>query len=223
MPRKPFYHAGMTELQESADGRPIAELLETVIRHDAFTDDEKAFIEGAGFFFIATSFDDRPDCSFKGGDPGFVKVTGPGTLEFPDYDGNLMFRTLGNVSKNPNVALLFIAFGSAPKRLRVLGRARICRESERLSAFAGAKAVIEVECGDLFPNCPRYIPDLGVGVASVYNPRSGTVSPIPEWKTFPQVTPLLPEGDVHRERILVERKMEDASSRRTNVAEPSAE
>jgi predicted pyridoxine 5'-phosphate oxidase superfamily flavin-nucleotide-binding protein len=201
MQTRPFYHAGMIALQESAAGRPI----ETHIRHDTFTEDDKALIGAAGFFFIATSFGDMPDCSFKGGDPGFVKVTGPRTLEFPDYDGNLMFRTLGNITKNPNVALLFIDFGPSPKRLRLHGTAVIHRAPERLSTHEGAKAVIEVECLDLFPNCPRYIPDLAADAASIYNPRPGTTSPVPEWKALPQVTPLLPESDTHPARILADR------------------
>ncbi len=211
MPTRPFYHDGMIALQERAAGRPIAEMLENVIRHETFTDEDKALVEAAGFFFIATCFEDVPDCSFKGGDPGFVKVTGLKTLEFPDYDGNLMFRTLGNVSKNPRVAMLFISFGQASKRLRLNGTATIHRASERLSAHEGAKAVIEVECVDLFPNCPRYIPDLVAGVGSDYNPRPGTAPPVPEWKAIPQVTPLLPEDDVHRARILADRTATDDS------------
>jgi len=212
MPTRPFYHAGMVALQEQAAGRPIAEMLEAHIRHETFTEDDKAFIEAAGFFFIATSFDDIPDCSFKGGDPGFVRVTGPRTLEFPDYDGNLMYRTLGNVSKNPHVALLFIAFGPAPKRLRLNGTATIRRDPDRLTLHEGAKAVVEVECMDLFPNCPRYIPDLGAGVDSIYNPRAGTTPPVPEWKTFPQVTPLLPDADAHRAHILDAHESRDPTS-----------
>lgn len=203
--RKPFYHAGMVELQERAGGRRFAEFMETEVRHDVFTDDDKSLIESVEFFFIATSYDEVPDCSFKGGDSGFVKITGPKTLEFPDYDGNLMYRTLGNISKNPHVALLFLAFGPEPKRLRVHGRADISREPERLSLHYGAKAIVEVECIDLFPNCPRYIPDLAAGAASLDPPRPGRLSPIPDWKKLPPVTPLLPEDDEHRARIMMER------------------
>lgn len=194
MTERPFYHDGMMELQEQAGGRRVAEFLETNVRHHAFTEEDKAFVEGLGFFLIATSFNDLPDCSFKGGNPGFVKVTGPNTLEFPDYDGNLMFRTLGNITKNPNVALLFIALGASPKRLRINGQATIVRAPERLLKHTGAKAVIEVLCLDLFPNCPRYIPDPGAGTHSIYNPCEGVTAPVPDWKTFPEIAPLLPDG-----------------------------
>lgn len=196
MVERAFYHEGMVALQEKAGGRRVAAFLEMNVRRGAFTGEDKAFIEVAGFFFIATSFNDVADCSFKGGNPGFVRVTGPNVLEFPDYDGNLMFRTLGNISKNPNVALLFIAFGANPKRLRINGQATIFREPERLSKHAGAQAVIEVFCQDVFPNCPRYIPDLATGTQSKYNPRAGAAAPVPEWKTLPEIVPLLPEGNV---------------------------
>jgi predicted pyridoxine 5'-phosphate oxidase superfamily flavin-nucleotide-binding protein len=198
MTDRPFYHDGMVELQENAGGRRVAEFLAANVRHPAFTEEDKAFVEAAGFFLIATSFNDVPDCSFKGGNPGFVKVTGQNTLEFPDYDGNLMFRTLGNIAKNPNVALLFIAIGADPKRLRINGQAAIFREPERLSKHTGAQAVIEVVCLDLFPNCPRYIPDTGAGLQSIYNPREGVTAPVPDWKNFPEIAPLLPDGDRQR-------------------------
>jgi predicted pyridoxine 5'-phosphate oxidase superfamily flavin-nucleotide-binding protein len=212
MTERPFYHGGMVELQEKAGGRRVAEFLATNVRHRAFTEEDKAFVEAAGFFLIATSFNDVPDCSFKGGNPGFVKVTGESTLEFPDYDGNLMFRTLGNIIKNPNVALLFIAIGANPKRLRINGQATIVREPERLSKHTGAQAVIEVLCLDLFPNCPRYIPDPCAGTQSIYNPRESVTAPVPAWKTFPGIAPLLPDGDSQREQINAMQKRDETLS-----------
>ena len=103
-----------------------------------------------------------------------------------------MFRTLGNSAANPNVGLLFIRFGPAPKRIRVNGRATLVGEPARVVAHHGAKALIEVACTDIFRNCPRYIPDLSADAVSAYVPRPGHTPPIPEWKTYPFVTPLLP-------------------------------
>ena len=100
-----------------------------------FTDDDKAFIEGAVYFFVATAdAEGRPDCSFKGGMPGFVRVTGPSELAFPDYDGNGMFKSLGNLAVNPNVGLLFIALHDKPKRLRINGSAVVRRDDPLLGA-----------------------------------------------------------------------------------------
>jgi predicted pyridoxine 5'-phosphate oxidase superfamily flavin-nucleotide-binding protein len=221
MDERAFYHHGMLALQDAAGGRELADLLQQKVRRDAFTDDDRAFIEAAGFFFIATSYDDRPDCSFKAGEPGFVRVTGPNTLEFPDYDGNLMFRTLGNIAMNPNVGLLFIRFGPGPKRVRINGHATLVSEPGRLASHHGAKAVIEVACADIYPNCPRYIPDvsgspdLPGGKLSAYVPRPGHTPPIPEWKTYPFVTPLLPDTDPHKREIIATRPPTPTPASRT--------
>ncbi len=197
-----FYHDGMIALQEAADGRRLADLLADKVRHDSLTETDSAFIAAAGFFFIATSCDDQPDCSFKGGPPGFVRVTSPTTLEFPDYDGNSMYRTLGNIARNPRVGLLFIQLDATPNRLRVNGLATLHRDAAGLAAHHAACTVIRVECVDIFPNCPRYIPDLASGHPSRFVPAEGVAPPIPEWKTYAFITPVLPSGDQHRAAIL---------------------
>src|SRR5882724_12717880 len=121
-----MYHDGNRRLQDQFDSCRISDRLEEKLTRTAFTADDKAFIEGAIYFFLATAdTQGRPDCSFKGGPPGFVRVTGPSQLAFPDYDGNGMFRSQGNLAVNPHVALLFIALHGAPRRLRVNGEARI--------------------------------------------------------------------------------------------------
>ena len=121
-----MYHDGNRQLQDRFDSRRISDRLEEKLTRTAFTDDDKAFIEGAAYFFLATAdAQGRPDCSFKGGMPGFVRVTGPSELAFPDYDGNGMFKSLGNLLVNPNVGLLFIAMHGKPKRLRVNGSAQV--------------------------------------------------------------------------------------------------
>ena len=99
-----MYHEGNRRLQDQFESRRIADRLEAKLTRTAFIDDDRQFIEGAIYFFIATAdADGRPDCSFKGGMPGFVRVTGPSELAFPDYDGNGMFKSLGNLAVNPNV------------------------------------------------------------------------------------------------------------------------
>jgi uncharacterized protein len=190
-----FYHEGMLALQEAADGRRVAEFLATKARHDQFSADDAAQIGAASFFFIASSYRDQPDCSFKGGDPGFVKLTGPSSLQFPDYDGNFMYRTLGNITKNPKIGLLFMAFDRKTYRIRINGRASIRRDAESLGRHCGAKAVIRVECLDIYPNCPRYVPNLATSEGSIYVPRPGQTPPAPEWKRLPAVAPLLPDED----------------------------
>ena len=115
-----LFHEGNRRLQDRFDSRRISDRLEEKLTRGEFTADDKAFIEGLPYFFLATADDrGRPDCSFKGGPPGFVRVTGKSEIAFPDYDGNGMFKSLGNVAVNDGVGLLFIAMHGKPKRLRV--------------------------------------------------------------------------------------------------------
>ncbi len=121
----PMYHEGSRQLQDGFSSRKLADRLAEVLARDALSDDDRQFIESRPLFFLSTAdAEGRPDCSYKGGLPGFVRAIDPHTLVFPSYDGNGMFKSLGNVLVNPYVGLLFIDFES-PKRLRVNGRASL--------------------------------------------------------------------------------------------------
>src|SRR5689334_24118373 len=129
MPNSIMYHEGNRRLQDAFDSRRISDRLEEKLTRTAFTADDKAFIESAIYFFMSTADGEgRPDCSFKGGPPGFVRVTADDELAFPDYDGNGMFKSLGNVLVNPSVGLLFIDMHGSGRRLRVNGEARLSRD-----------------------------------------------------------------------------------------------
>jgi predicted pyridoxine 5'-phosphate oxidase superfamily flavin-nucleotide-binding protein len=180
-----MYHDGNRGLQDEFESRRIADRLEEKLTRTAFTADDKAFVESAVYFFIATAdAEGRPDCSFKGGPPGFVRVTGPSELAFPDYDGNGMFKSLGNLLANPNVGLLFIALHGKPARLRVNGTARVSRNDPLLEATVGAQLIVRVMARAIFPNCPRYIPKMELAEPSVYVPQPGCDPPEPAWKSF---------------------------------------
>jgi len=184
MPEQPFYHEGNRRLQDEFSSRRISDRLQSFTR-TAFTADDKAFVESAIYFFIATAdAEGRPDCSFKGGPAGFVRVTAPDELAFPDYDGNGMFKSLGNLLVNPNVGLLFIAMHGRPRRLRVNGSARVSREDELLAHTVGAQMIVRVKAHAIFPNCPRYIPQLELVEPSVYTPQPGRDPVEPAWKSF---------------------------------------
>ena len=121
----PMYHEGSRRLQDRFRTRALADRLAETLARQAFTDEDRAFIAAQRCFFLATAdADGHPDCSYKGGDPGFVRVLDERTLAFPSYDGNGMYKSLGNVLRNPHVGLLFIDFES-PRRLRVNGRATV--------------------------------------------------------------------------------------------------
>ena len=114
-----MYHDGNRRLQDQFNSRRISDRLEEKLTHSQFTEGDKTIVESAAYFFLATAdAEGRPDCSFKGGMPGFVRVVGPSELAFPDYDGNGMFKSLGNILVNPNVGMLFIAMHGKPQRLR---------------------------------------------------------------------------------------------------------
>jgi uncharacterized protein len=188
------YHPGARALQDRFDSRRIADRLEEITMHNVFSDGDREFIERASMFFLATAdADGMPDCSYKGGVPGFVRVVGPSTLAYPNYDGNGQFRSLGNVAVNPNVALLFVNFEN-PDRLRVHGTASMHDDPELLAGFEGAQLVVRVEATRIFPNCPRYIHRMKLEEQSVYAPRPGHLPPVPEWKKMDVFKDYLPSA-----------------------------
>jgi predicted pyridoxine 5'-phosphate oxidase superfamily flavin-nucleotide-binding protein len=188
-----MYHDGNRTLQDEFGSRRLADRLESNLRRDRFNDEDAAFIASVGFFFMATA-DDKgaPDCSFKGGPPGFVRATAPDLLVFPDYDGNGMFKSLGNILANPQVGLLFIAMGEAPKRLRVNGTAEVVRDDPAMAAIPGAQLLVKVTPVDIFPNCPRYIPRIEVLTPSDYLPAADGAPVEPKLKSFSAFSDVVP-------------------------------
>jgi predicted pyridoxine 5'-phosphate oxidase superfamily flavin-nucleotide-binding protein len=180
-----LYHEGNRKLQDQFDSRRISDRLEEKLARTAFTADDKAFIERACYFFLATADGEgRPDCSFKGGPPGFVRITGPSELAWPDYDGNGMFKSLGNTAVNPSIGLLFIDMHEKPRRLRVNGTATVSRDDPLLASTVGAQLIVRLTARAIFPNCPRYIPKMQLAEPSIYVPQPGCEPPEPAWKGF---------------------------------------
>jgi predicted pyridoxine 5'-phosphate oxidase superfamily flavin-nucleotide-binding protein len=180
-----MYHEGNRRLQDQFDSRRISDQLEEKLTRTEFTPDDKTFIESLPYFFLSTAdAEGKPDCSYKGGMPGFVRVTGPSELAFPDYDGNGMFKSLGNILVNPSIGLLFIAMHGKPQRLRVNGTATVSDQDPLLAKSVGAQLIVRIAARVIFPNCPRYIPTMQLIEPSTYAPRSGCQAPEPAWKSF---------------------------------------
>lgn len=119
-----------------------------------------ARIEKVPFFFLATSDGNgRCDCSFKGGGPGLVRIIDSRTLEFPDFDGNDAFMSVGNILANPHVGLLFIDFTDGA-RLRVNGRATIHDDAAPRVRFPQAKRIVRIRVEQVVPNCAAHVPRL---------------------------------------------------------------
>lgn len=189
---KPLYHEGNRQLQDQFDSRRIANRLEQVTLHDSFAADDRAFVESSAMFFLATAdAAGQPDVSYKGGMPGFVRVVDEATLAFPDYDGNGMFKSLGNILVNPKVGLLFVDFEN-PNRMRVSGTATVSNDDPLLAEFPGAQLIVRVHAERIFPNCPRYIHRMKLVKHSVYAPRPEHEPPEPDWKRMEVFRDALP-------------------------------
>lgn len=188
-----MYHDGNRELQDEFGSRKLADRLVQELSRSTFNDSDKQFIERSPFFFLATAdAEGRPDCSFKGGLPGFARVIAPDLMVFPDYDGNGMFKSLGNILANPQVGLLFIAMGETPRRLRVNGTAQVVRDDPAMAQIPGAQLLVKVTPTDIFPNCPRYIPHVETLSLSEYVPAVGAEPVEPKWKSFGVFSDVVP-------------------------------
>jgi uncharacterized protein len=208
-----LYHRGSRRLQDTYDTRRLADRLEQVKVRSTIDAGDCEFIESMDMFFLATADErGRPNCSYKGGDPGFVRVLDERTIAFPAYDGNGMFLSAGNVLVNPEVGLLFVSF-ERQRRLRLNGSASIDPDDELATADPMALFVVRVRVREVFPNCPRYIHRYQLVERSRFVPRGDAPPPVPDWKRQDWASDVLPAGDpAHRH----------AASQRTRNPSPVA-
>jgi predicted pyridoxine 5'-phosphate oxidase superfamily flavin-nucleotide-binding protein len=193
-----LYHGGSRSLQDRFDTRRLADRIEEVLVHDTIDDEDRAFIERMDMFFLASADEHgHPNCSYKGGEPGFVRVVDEQTIAFPLYDGNGMYLSAGNVLANPHVGLLFIDW-ERRKRLRLNGVASIEPDDPLLPEFPRAQLVVRVRATDVFPNCPRYIHHMQLVERSRFVPRADCEPPVPAWKRREWSHDALPVGDPAR-------------------------
>jgi uncharacterized protein len=194
-----LYQEPHRELQRQFDTVRLADRLEQVKYRTHITPEDREFIERRDMFFLATAdAQGRPNCSYKGGDPGFVRVLDETTLVFPSYDGNGMYLSLGNTRMNPHVGMLFIDFES-PRRLRLNGTATLAPVDSVEPQYPGAQFVVRVKVREVFPNCPRYIHKYQLVERSQFVPRAGVPTPVPAWKRSDWAKDALPEGDPARD------------------------
>jgi uncharacterized protein len=190
-----FYHHGSRRWQDEFDTRRLADRLEDRKVVDTIDASDREFIERADMLFLATAdADGRPNCSYKGGDPGFVRVLDEQTIAFPSYDGNGMFLSLGNALVNPEVGILFISF-ERQRRLRLNGTATVSTDDALLGDYPGAQLIVRVRAREVFPNCPRYIHHYRLVERSRFVPRPKIEPPVPDWKRSDWASDVLPAGD----------------------------
>ena len=192
------YHDSSRALQDRFDTRRLADRIDERLVRDWLDADDRAFVERADMFFLATAdAEGRPQCSYKGGDPGFVRVLDEHTIAFPLYDGNGMYLSAGNALANPHVGLLFIDF-ERRRRMRLNGVASIDNNDPLLGEYPEAQLVVRVRAAQVFPNCPRYIHEYRLVQRSRFVPRSDCSTPVPRWKTREWSRDTLPRNDPAR-------------------------
>jgi predicted pyridoxine 5'-phosphate oxidase superfamily flavin-nucleotide-binding protein len=191
MPR-PLYSHPQRELQDRFDTRRLADRIEQRLVRDVLAAGDVDMVTRADMFFLATvDAGGRPTCSYKGGDPGFVRVLDERTLCFPLYDGNGMFLSAGNMDGHGQVGLLFIDF-EQPRRLRVQGTAELLAPDAITPAYHEAILIVRVAVERVFPNCPRYIHRRQPAEPSPYCPRPDVETPAPAWKSSDWACDVLP-------------------------------
>ena len=184
--------------QDQFDTRRIADTVEAGFIAEEISEQDQGFIESRDMFWLSTvDAGGLPTVSYKGGDPGFVKVVDNKTIAFPSYNGNGMFYSMGNISASGKVGLLFMDF-EKPIRLRIQGLATVKDDDPLMSTFREAQLVVRVAVTHVFPNCPRYIHRMQKVSASRYVPRENIETPLAGWKRIDILQDALPEEDKGR-------------------------
>lgn len=182
-------------LQDRFQSRKMADRIEQIALKTEIGAEERSFIESRDFFFLATvDAKGQPTVSYKGGNPGFVKVLDANTLLFPSYDGNGMYLSMGNIAATAQVGMLFIDF-ERPFRLRAQGAAETSDASQLLAHFKEAELVVRVKVSELWMNCPRYIHRHQRVKSSRYVPQENAETPFCEWKRVDAVQDVLRPGE----------------------------
>jgi predicted pyridoxine 5'-phosphate oxidase superfamily flavin-nucleotide-binding protein len=134
----------------------------------------REFIGRQEMVFIATADQQgEADCSFRAGPPGFVRILSEGALCYPEYRGNGILASLGNISENPHIGLLFVDFGEAKIGLHVNGRARVVENEELareattevradLAETGGRRSErwVVVSVDEAYVHCSKHIPKM---------------------------------------------------------------
>lgn len=189
------------DIQDEFGTRKMADRVEELVCRTEFDDEAKGFIEHVDMFFLSSvDHQGRPTVSYKGGDVGFVKVLDSTTLAFPSYDGNGMFFSMGNISQNPQVGLLFISF-STPHRMRVQGTATISRDDPLMVEYKEADYIVRVKLSEFWQNCPRYIHQMTKVRDSRYVPRMDCDTPLAGWKRLDLVQDVILTKDLQQAEV----------------------
>tara|TARA_B100000929_G_C15430811_1_gene394610 strand:+ start:118 stop:774 length:657 start_codon:yes stop_codon:yes gene_type:complete len=190
-----FFTLAQRELQGEFETTDLADRIVEAVVTEELSDPQAEFIHSRNMFYLSTIDESGyPSCSYKGGDLGFVRVINPVTIVFPNYDGNGMFMSMGNIQDKAKVGLLFMDF-ETPQRLRLRGEARCLREGPMLDSYPGANLVVEISVNHVWINCPRYVHRMQPLEQSPYLPgKDGAVS-LALWKRVDLIQDVLTAED----------------------------
>ena len=190
-----FFTRSQRELQDEFGTSDLAERIVDVVVTEELSDQQAEFIHSRNMFYLSTIDESGyPSCSYKGGDFGFIRVVDPQTIIFPNYDGNGMFVSMGNIQAQKKVGLLFIDF-QTPQRVRVRGIAECIRQGAMLESYPGANLVVQITVSHVWVNCPRYVHRMQAKEQSPYVPKADGTIPLALWKRVDLVQDVLTEED----------------------------
>jgi len=194
-----FFTNAQRKLQSDNDSANLAAAVVSAIVSEELQPEQIDFISGRDFFFLSTvNSKGEPTVSYKGGPVGVVHVVSPTELVFPNYDGNGMFFSMGNISETNKVGLLFIDVEQNPLRVRVQGKAVLSNDSDLLKRFPGATMIVKIDITSVFYNCARYIHKHKRTETSKYVPNINGDQPFPSWKKIDALQEVLHPDDIGR-------------------------
>jgi len=178
-----FYTDSQKSMQTRFESVPLAQTVANAIMADEIDMELHApFIASRDFFFLS-SVNDRgePTVSYKGGPPGVVSILDAKTLIFPNYDGNGMFLSMGNIDDTAKIGMLFIDF-ETPNRIRVQATATLSDDDPEIGRYPGATLLVRATVDKIYLNCARLIHKHKRVETSPYVPDQNGKTPFPAWK-----------------------------------------
>lgn len=193
-----FYSDAQRALQKKGQHEKLAEVVVHAIVRDELEDIHRDYINSRDYFFLSSvTASGDPTVSYKGGPTGFVKVLSPNRLIFPNYDGNGMWLSMGNIDEASKVGMLFMDMVT-PWRIRVQGTAKLSKDANHMELFPGCNMVVDVAVDVVFQNCARYIHKHQRVETSPYIPAEDGSQPFPAWKRIDGLQPVLHPDDQGR-------------------------
>ena len=190
-----FFTASQKQLQHKFNSVALANRIADATVRANISDEQASFIHARNCFYLATVDEAGfPSSSYKGGDAGFVRAINPTTLVFPNYDGNGMFLSIGNIEAQAKVGLLFIDH-QTPQRIRLKGTARCIDSGPLMDSYPGANLVVELAVQYVWVNCPRYVHRMQLIEQSPYIPDAQGHAQLALWKRIDVLQDVLTPAD----------------------------